>query len=288
MTPGDWSIAWPAPAKLNLMLRVLGRREDGYHELQTVFQFLDCNDWLDFRVRPDRDIKRLSDVPGVAPEQDLVVRAARLLQSHAGVSLGADIRIHKRLPMGGGLGGGSSDAASTLVGLNRLWDCHLSHQELAQLGLALGADIPVFVHGQAAWAEGVGERFESIDLPEDWFLVLVPSCHVSTAEVFAAPHLTRDSARITIRAFTAGETGNDCLPVVRESYPLVAQALDWLEQFAQPRLTGTGACVFAQFQSRARAEQVLAMLPPDLVGFVARGINQSPLIARLAEERANG
>lgn len=288
MTAGEWSVGWPAPAKLNLMLRVVGRRADGYHELQTVFQFLDCMDRLDFRVRPGGGINRLSDVPGVLPDHDLVVRAARLLQSRCGVELGADIRIEKMLPIGGGLGGGSSDAACALVALNRLWGCGLSSNELASLGLGLGADVPVFVHGKAAWAEGVGERFAPIVLPEDWFLVVVPPCHVSTAEIFAAPDLTRDSARITIRAFTAGETGNDCLPVVRDRYPAVAQALEWLGQFAEARLTGTGACVFAAFESEARARQVLAMLPRGFEGFVARGTNQSPLLARRAEEGGSG
>lgn len=281
-----WSCGWPAPAKLNLMLRVLGRRDDGYHELQTVFQFLRVSDSLDFRVRPDGRVLRLTDVPGLAQGDDLIVRAARLLQQSAAVGAGADIRVVKRLPMGGGLGGGSSDAATVLVALNRLWHCGLDQEQLARLGLALGADVPVFVHGHAAWAEGVGECFEPIDLAEPWFLVLIPPCHVSTAAVFQDPQLTRDSSRITIRAFVAGDIRNDCLPVVRKRHPEVAQALDWLGEFAEARLTGTGACVFAGFETQEAAQQVLGHLPEGMRGFVAHGMNRSPLLERLAEQSA--
>jgi len=280
----EWSRGWPAPAKLNLMLRVVGRRADGYHELQTVFQFLQTSDTLDFRLRADGQIKRASDVPGVSENDDLIVRAARLLQAKVGESRGADIRIDKKLPMGAGLGGGSSDAATVLVALNCLWDCGLDKHELAELGLSLGADVPIFVHGRAAWAEGVGECLEPIELPEPWFLVLVPGCHVSTAAVFQDPDLTRDSPRITIRAFAAGDTLNDCLPVVRKRYPVVAQAIDWLAKFADARLTGTGACVFAGFDTQAAAERTLAQLSTGTQGFVARGMNRSPLLGRLAEE----
>jgi len=283
-----WSCGWPAPAKLNLMLRIVGRRADGYHELQTVFQFIDRNDWLDFRVRADGLISRQTDIPGLAADQDLVVRAARLLQQAADTGLGADIRIDKRLPMGGGLGGGSSNAATVLVALNRLWDCGLETERLGRLGLSLGADVPIFVHGHAAWAEGVGERFEPIDLPEPWYLVLTPRCHVSTAAVFQDPELTRDSTRITIRAFAAGDTRNDCLPVVRNRYPEVAQAIDWLSEFSDARLTGTGACVFAGFESEQRAQQVAGRLPAGFEGFVARGRNRSPLLKRLAEAAPGG
>jgi 4-diphosphocytidyl-2-C-methyl-D-erythritol kinase len=280
----EWSCGWPAPAKLNLMLRVVGRRTDGYHELQTVFQFLQTSDTLDFRLRADGQIKRASDVPGVSEDDDLIIRAARQLQAQVGESRGVDIRIDKKLPMGAGLGGGSSDAATVLVALNCLWGCGLNSHELAELGLSLGADVPIFVGGQAAWAEGVGECLEPIELPEPWFLVLVPGCHVSTAAVFQDPDLTRDSPRITIRAFAAGDTLNDCLPVVRKRYPEVAQALDWLAKFADARLTGTGACVFAGFDTQAAAERTLAQLPTGMQGFVARGMNRSSLLGRLAEE----
>jgi len=280
----EWSCGWPAPAKLNLMLRVVGRREDGYHELQTVFQFLQMADTLDFRMRTDGQIQRASEMPGVSEEQDLTIRAARLLQAAVGENSGVDIRIEKKLPMGAGLGGGSSDAATVLVALNRLWGCGLSGDDLAELGLSLGADVPVFVHGQAAWAEGVGECIEAIELPEPWFVVLVPASHVSTATVFQDPDLTRDSPRITIRAFVAGDTRNDCLPVVRKRYPEVAQAIDWLSDFADARLTGTGACVFAGFDTQVAAKRVLAQLPTGKRGFIARGMNRSPLLDRLAEE----
>ena len=279
-----WSCGWPAPAKLNLMLRVTGRRPDGYHELQTVFQFLDLADRLDFRLREDGVIRRETPLPGVAEEADLCLRAARLLQQEAGVGQGVEIRLHKHLPMGGGLGGGSSDAASVLVALNRLWGCGLDEAALAALGLRLGADVPVFVRGRAAWAEGVGERLEPVELERPWYLVLLPPCHVSTAEVFAAPELTRNSAPITIRAFIAGDRRNDCLPVVRSRYPEIAQAIDWLGQFGEARLTGTGACVFAAFPERAQAEALLADRPPGLDGWVARGLNRSPLLERLARE----
>lgn len=278
-----WSLNWPAPAKLNLMLRIVGRRADGYHLLQTVFQFLDHADLIDFRPRTDGRIQRVSALPEVPAEQDLVVRAAASLQLYAQSALnGVDIRVHKRLPMGGGLGGGSSDAATTLLALNRLWGCGLTRAQLADIGLGLGADVPVFVHGQSAWAEGVGERLQPVDLPELWFVVLVPPTQVSTAAVFGHPELTRNSVPITIRAFVAGDTRNDCLPVVNKVYPEVAQAIDWLGKFSEARLTGTGACVFAGFSDAAQAQQVLAQLPGQLAGFVARGCNRSPVQQRLA------
>ncbi|HEC15394.1 MAG TPA: 4-(cytidine 5'-diphospho)-2-C-methyl-D-erythritol kinase [Sedimenticola sp.] len=273
---------WPAPAKLNLMLRILGRRPDGYHLLQTVFQFVDASDELYFRVRRDGLIRRLSPLAGVPEDQDLVVRAARLLQQEAGVVAGADIRLEKRLPMGGGLGGGSSDAATTLVALNRLWDLGLGAEQLAGLGLRLGADVPVFIRGQAAWAEGVGESLSPVDLPEPWYLILVPPCHVSTAEIFADPELTRDSPRITIADFLSGRAENDCLAVVRRHYPPVADALDWLGRFAEPRLTGTGGCVFAAFEDEGSARSVLRQLRGNCQGLVVRGMNRSPLLAAAA------
>ena len=278
--------AWPAPAKLNLMLRIVGRRPDGYHLLQTVFQFLDRGDWLWFDLRDDGLIERASEVPGVPAAADLTVRAARLLQQTAGVRQGATIRIAKRLPMGGGLGGGSSDAATTLVALNHLWRTGLTLVELAELGLTLGADVPVFVHGRAAWAEGVGERLAPVDLAEPWFVVLVPACPVATGAVFNDPDLTRNSPPITITDFAAGLGGNDCEAVVYRRYPEVAAATRWLAQFGQARLTGTGACVFAVFPDGASADRVLAQLPAGCTGFVARGCNRSPLHEHLARRPA--
>lgn len=274
--------AWPAPAKLNLMLRIVGRRPDGYHLLQTVFQFLDRGDWLWFDLRDDGLIERASEVPGVPAAADLTVRAARLLQQTTGVRRGATIRIAKRLPLGGGLGGGSSDAATTLVALNHLWRTGLTLAELAELGLTLGADVPVFVHGQAAWAEGVGERLTPVDLAEPWFVVLVPACQVATGAVFNDPDLTRNSPPITITDFAAGPGGNDCEAVVYRRYPEVAAAARWLKQYGQARLTGTGACVFAAFPDGPSAERVLVRLPAGWTGFMARGCNRSPLHEYLA------
>ncbi len=271
------NLAWPAPAKLNLTLRILGRRDDGYHLLQTVYQFLEFGDLLRFRVRRDGVLRRCRDLPGVAEREDLVWRAADLLRREAGCDLGADIDLEKRLPMGGGLGGGSSDAATVLVALNRLWGLGFGTARLAELGLALGADVPVFVRGQAAWAEGIGERLVPLVLNEPWYLVLVPNCQVSTRAVFSHPDLTRDSPRIKIADFLAGEEANDCLPVVRRNYPQVAAALDWLEQYTSARLTGTGACIFGAFDSEASARAVWNRLPADWRGIVSRGSNRSPL-----------
>jgi 4-diphosphocytidyl-2-C-methyl-D-erythritol kinase len=273
--------AWPAPAKLNLMLRVVGRRPDGYHLLQTVFQFTDLCDQLHFGVRGDGAVVRSSAVPGVAPDDDLVVRAARLLQREAGCSQGVDIRVEKRIPLGGGLGGGSSDAATTLVALNRLWGCGLDEVQLRRLGLRLGADVPIFIHGHAAWAEGVGDEFSEIEPSAPIYLLLSPPEHVDTGRVFRDPELTRNSHRITIRDFLAGEHGNDCLAVVRKRYPAVRQAFDWLEKNADARLTGTGACVFAPCATRSEAEALLADRPEGVAGFVVRGLNRSPLLAAL-------
>lgn len=280
----EWSEGWPAPAKLNLMLRITGRRADGFHELQTVFQFVDIADQLAFRLRDDGGIYRVTDVPGVAEQDDLVVRAARLLQCHCPGGAGADIRIIKQLPMGGGVGGGSSDAATVLVALNHLWGCGLDQDALAGLGVKLGADVPVFVRGHAAWAEGVGEKIQALELEQPWYLLIVPPVHVSTAEIFQAPELTRNSSTITIRAFIAGDRRNDCLPVVRERYPEVAQALDWIGKYTEPRLTGTGACVFGAFVSEQQAMVALHEMPPEWKGLVTRGLNLSPLLGRLGEE----
>lgn len=279
------SAAWPAPAKLNLMLRIVGRRPDGYHLLQTVFQFLDRCDWLWFEPRDDGVIDRAGEVAGVPADADLIVRAARLLQRVAGIHRGATIRIVKQLPLGGGLGGGSSDAATTLVALNHYWQTGLTLAELAELGVRLGADLPVFVHGRTAWAEGVGERLTPVLLDEPWFLVLTPACHVATGAVFADPELTRNSPLITIADFMMGVGGNDCEAVVYRCYPEVAAMAAWLARHGPARLTGTGACLFAAFPDAASAGRILNRLPPGWTGFTARGCNRSPLHERLARER---
>jgi len=277
--PGDAELLWPAPAKLNLMLRIVGRRPDGYHLLQTVFQLLDYGDELRFAVSDDGVVRRSGEVPGVAPDADLVVRAARLLQQETGCRLGAEIAVRKRVPLGGGLGGGSSDAATTLLALNHLWGLGLDQAQLAALGLQLGADVPVFVWGRSAWSEGIGEVLTPLDLPDAWYVVVRPPCAVSTAEVFGDPELTRNSPVTTIAAFFAGSRQNDCLAVVRRRYPPVAAALDWLDRFGAARLTGTGSCVFAGLEREVDARAVIAALPAGHEGFVARGLNRSPVLA---------
>lgn len=267
---------WPAPAKLNLFLHVTGRRADGYHELQTVFQLIDLCDTVALTVRGDGAIERPEGPEDVPPEADLVVRAARALQAASGTRLGATLRVTKRIPMGGGLGGGSSDAATTLLALNRLWDCGLKIEELARLGLPLGADVPVFVRGFSAWAEGVGERLTPVELPERWYLVIHPGVGVSTRDVFQSAELTRNSPLITIRAFFEAGGRNDCEPVVRARCPEVAAALDWLSRYAPARLTGTGSCIFASCATAIEAERIAARVPDEWTSFVARGLNISP------------
>ena len=272
-------INWPAPAKLNLFLHITGRREDGYHELQTAFQFLDVGDSLQFTITDDAQLSLASPLAGVADDDNLILRAARLLQQYSQTSQGAIISVTKRLPMGGGLGGGSSNAATTLVALNLLWKAGLSEAELARLGLQLGADVPVFIAGHAAWAEGVGERLTPISPVEPWFVVIAPDCHVSTAEIFSSSELTRDCEPIKISGFLSGEGRNVCEDVVKKHYPAVAKALDWLAQYATPRMTGTGSCVFADFDNRQQAQEVVENLPSNWQGFVAKGCNRSPLTA---------
>ncbi len=267
---------WPAPAKLNLFLHVIGRRADGMHLLQTVFQFLDYGDELAFRVTEDGRITRATPLAW-PPEQDLCVRAARLLQARAGTPRGVEIVLRKRLPAGGGLGGGSSDAATTLLALNELWDLHWPRARLAELALALGADVPVFLYGRAAWAEGVGEILSPVELPEPWYLVMVPPVAVSTAAVFADPGLTRSHPPITIRDFREGRAGNDLESVVRRRYPAVDEAMRWAERFGPVRLTGSGACFFLELPQPDAARRILAEAPPGLRGFVARGRNRHPL-----------
>ena len=268
---------WPSPAKLNLFLHITGQREDGYHELQTAFQFLDYGDSLQFDISRALDIDLLTPIAGVDNEDNLIVRAAKMLQQYASVHQGVKISLTKRLPMGGGLGGGSSNAATTLVALNELWQCQLSNADLAEIGLKLGADVPVFIHGSAAWAEGVGEKLTPISPAEPWYVVIVPDCQVSTAEIFSSPELTRDCEPITISRFLSGEGRNVCEDVVRHHYRAVSEALDWLAQFGQSRMTGTGACVFAGFDNQQQAQKVVDNLPENWQGFVAKACNQSPL-----------
>lgn len=279
------ALSLPAPAKLNLFLHVTGRRADGYHDLQTVFQLLDYGDTLDFETTTEPAIVLNPSLPGVPDADNLIVRAARLLQTATGCRRGARIALHKCLPLGGGIGGGSSDAATTLLALNRLWELNLSLDELATLGLQLGADVPVFVRGRSAWAEGVGERLQPVALGSRNYLILVPPCSVSTARIFSHEALTRNSSPITIAAFLREGGRNDCEPVVRKLYPEVDFALDWLSKFSspqresslgRPRMTGTGACVFATFATRAEAEAVARQLPAGYGGFVAQGVDVSP------------
>jgi 4-diphosphocytidyl-2-C-methyl-D-erythritol kinase len=268
---------YPAPAKLNLMLRVTGRRADGYHLLQTVIRFIDRGDALTFRVRADGAINRVNDVAGVPAVDDLAVRAARRLQQACGTQLGADIRLAKRLPLGGGLGGGSSDAATTLLALNRLWRAGLSRQRLLALALELGADVPVFVGGDNALVEGVGERLTPLILPTAWYLVLTPPVAVPTARIFAHAQLKRDSKPIKITAFSVEQAGNDLEPVVCAEYPEVARHLAWLRRAAPAWVTGSGACVFAAFPTESAARRVWKRAPAGMQGFIARGLARHPL-----------
>lgn len=268
---------FPAPGKLNLFLHVVGQRQDGYHLLQTAFRFIDYGDEVSFVVRADGAIHRTTPMEGVPAQQDLSVRAAQTLQRETGCREGADIGIVKRLPMGGGLGGGSSDAATTLIVLNRLWQTGLSRDRLQQLALQLGADVPAFVFGQNAFAEGVGERLQALRLPPAWYLILVPELAVSTVEIFAAAELTRNTNAITIAAFSVGQGRNDLEPVVCRRYPQVARHLEWLHRYGDARMTGSGACIFCAFDSEERARRVLSDLPADMRGFVARGLDRHPL-----------
>ncbi len=274
---------WPAPAKLNLFLHVTGRRPDGYHDLQTLFQLLDWSDEIAIAVREDGRIERAGGPPGVPAEADLAVRAARALQVASGTGLGANLELRKRIPLGGGLGGGSSDAATVLLALNRLWGCDLTLERLAEIGLSLGSDVPVFIHGRSAWGEGRGERLTPAELPERWYVIVHPGVSVATAAIFQAPELTRNSPLITIRAFFESGGRNDCEPVVRRLFPEVGAALDWLAQFAPARLTGTGSCIFAACASAAEAERIAARVPDRWRSFVARGLNVSPVHARLGQ-----
>ncbi|HGW6102788.1 TPA: 4-(cytidine 5'-diphospho)-2-C-methyl-D-erythritol kinase [Citrobacter werkmanii] len=274
---------WPSPAKLNLFLYITGQRADGYHTLQTLFQFLDYGDEIGINLRRDGEIHLLTPVEGVAHEDNLIVRAARLLMKTASTSdrlpagSGADISIEKRLPMGGGLGGGSSNAATVLVALNHLWQCGLSVDELATIGLTLGADVPVFVRGHSAFAEGVGEILTPVDPPEKWYLVAHPGVSIPTPIIFNDPDLPRNTPKRSIKTLLKCEFGNDCEVIARKRFREVDAALSWLLEYAPSRLTGTGACVFAEFDTESRARQVLEQAPEWLKGFVAKGVNLSPL-----------
>ncbi|EFE09561.1 4-(cytidine 5'-diphospho)-2-C-methyl-D-erythritol kinase [Citrobacter youngae] len=274
---------WPSPAKLNLFLYITGQRADGYHTLQTLFQFLDYGDEIDITLRNGGEIHLLTPVKGVAHEDNLIVRAARLLMKTAADSdrlpagSGADISIEKRLPMGGGLGGGSSNAATVLVALNHLWQCGLSVDELAAIGLTLGADVPVFVRGHAAFAEGVGEILTPVEPEEKWYLVAHPGVSIPTPVIFNDPDLPRNTPKRSIKTLLKCEFGNDCEVIARKRFREVDAALSWLLEYAPSRLTGTGACVFAEFDTESRARQVLEQAPEWLKGFVAKGVNLSPL-----------
>lgn len=278
---------WPAPAKLNLFLHIVGQRPDGYHELQTAFQLLDITDTIGIEATGDGAITRLDGPQEVPPDEDLAVRAARALKAATGASRGVRLRIQKRIPMGGGLGGGSSDAATVLVALNELWGTGLDLPQLSSIGVDLGADVPVFIQGRSAWAEGIGERLVPLELPESWFVVIHPGVAVPTREVFQAPELTRNSPVITIRGLFEAGTRNDCEAVVRARFPVVGDALDWLGRFAAARLTGTGSCVFAAFESEAAAERVAVQVPPQWRSWVARGLDRSPLHEQLARLRGD-
>lgn len=271
---------FPAPAKLNLFLHVIGRRQDGYHLLQTVFRFLDFSDQLSFRLRADGMIKLHNPITGVPEDKDLCVRAAKLLKHKTGTGQGVDIFLQKQIPMGGGLGGGSSDAATTLLALNQLWELHLNRDRLLELGLQLGADVPVFIFGQNAFAEGIGEKLVAIELPPAWYLVLVPSVQVSTAEVFASKELTRNTIPIKIPPFSVWQGHNDLELVVCRTYPEVARCLEWLKRLENTTITamsGSGACVFAEFATGLAAQAAFEQIPGDMKGFVAKGLDCHPM-----------
>jgi len=272
------TLLWPAPGKLNLFLHITGRRDDGYHLLQTAFQFIDYGDQLQFEITHDANITRISELDGVASDDDLVIKAAKLLQKETHSKLGCHIKLDKQLPMGGGLGGGSSDAATTLVALNKLWQTQLTQQELVQLGVQLGADVPVFIVGQAAWAEGIGEKLTPLTVPEPWYLIIAPPVHVDTGEIFSSPQLTRDQHPIRIRDLLDAErVTNVCEPVVTALYPEVGEALEWLSQFGKARMTGTGACIFAAFDTQSAARNIASQAPAKWRLIVTKGRNKSPL-----------
>lgn len=278
----EWGKKYPAPAKLNLMLRVTGRRDDGYHLLQTVFQFIELSDWITFYPVEKGNIYLKNPLPSVPENTDLTIRAAQLLKAETNCPLGVCIDVEKNLPMGGGIGGGSSDAATVLVALNTLWQLNLSQEKLMNLGLRLGADVPIFIHGKAAWAEGVGEQLTDISIKEQWVVLIKPNCHVNTGEIFSAKELTRNSKSIKIADFVAGQYQNDCVSVVCQRYPLVESALLDLSNFGESRLTGTGACVFALFDSKEEAQIAYQSLQNKWQVYLTKTVNKSPLYLALA------
>ncbi|WP_419239306.1 4-(cytidine 5'-diphospho)-2-C-methyl-D-erythritol kinase [Photobacterium leiognathi] len=280
--PFDVASQWPAPAKLNLFLYITGQRPNGYHDLQTLFQFVDYGDTLTITPRRDNQILLTPAIEGVKTEDNLIYRAAEALRQAANCDLGADIHIDKILPMGGGLGGGSSNAATTLVALNHLWQTNLSIDELAEIGLKLGADVPVFVRGTSAFAEGVGEKLQPAEPEEKWFLVAKPDISIATVDIFTHPDLPRNTEKRSLEALLRGVYENDCEKIVRSLNPEVDQALSWLLEYAPSRLTGTGACVFSEFNTQEEANAILKILPDWLHGFVAKGVNTSPLMTTLA------
>lgn len=281
---------WPCPAKLNLFLYVTSQRPDGYHQLQTLFQFLNYGDKLTITPRKDQKIRLLTPIPGVDQEKNLIIQAACLLQKKwlqkklpGNVHAGADINIEKKLPLGGGLGGGSSNAATVLVALNHLWRCGFTDEQLARWGLTLGADIPIFIHGQAAFAEGIGEKLQPVTPAEKWYLVAHPGISIATSAIFSASELTRKTPTRSLATLLNTPFTNDCEPIVRKQFPKVEQLLSWLLEYAPSRLTGTGACVFAEFDTESSARKVLNIAPAWLHGFVAQGVNVSPLRHALSE-----
>jgi 4-diphosphocytidyl-2-C-methyl-D-erythritol kinase len=277
-------LSLPAPGKLNLFLHITGRRSDGYHELQTCFQLLNYGDRLEFKLTRNALISLESNLTSVATDDNLIIKAANLLKEHTQTNNGIFIKLSKVLPLGAGLGGGSSDAATTLLALNKLWHCGLTTDELALIGLKLGADVPVFIRGYSAWAEGVGEKLIPMTLPKRWYLVISPNCEASTKQIFCHEQLTRNSSTITIPAFPFSGTKNDCEAVAVKLYPEIGAALDWLNDYAPARMTGTGSSIFASFDTRVAAEQVFEALPSELRGFVAQGINKSPVLQALENE----
>ncbi|OHC67302.1 MAG: 4-(cytidine 5'-diphospho)-2-C-methyl-D-erythritol kinase [Rhodocyclales bacterium RIFCSPLOWO2_02_FULL_63_24] len=274
----EWDRDWPAPAKINLFLHVVGRRADGYHLLQTVFRFLDFSDTIRCEPRGDGRILLATPLPGVAPESDLTVRAATALRAATGATAGVALHVDKRLPMGGGLGGGSSDAATTLMALNRLWRTGLDSSRLQRIGLGLGADVPIFIHGRTAFAEGIGEHFTDLSLPAAWYLLLVPAVAVPTLEIFRSAQLRRDTPAIAAAEWRPGFGRNDLEAVACALYPEVARHLDWLRGYGDARMSGSGACCFVEFDRESAARQALAALPADMRGIVAAGLDRHPIV----------
>jgi 4-diphosphocytidyl-2-C-methyl-D-erythritol kinase len=277
------SITLPAPPKLNLFLHITGRRDDGYHNLQTLFQLLDGGDELTFTTTENNQISLSPQIEGVAERDNLIVRAALILQQQGKISQGCNIQLDKKLPMGAGLGGGSSNAATTLLALNKLWGCNLAIEQLAELGAQLGADVPVFVEGYSAFAEGIGDQLTPVEIPESWYLVITPNCTVSTAKIFSNPQLTRNSAPIKIRALSEEQYRNDCQAIVEKLHPQVKEVVDWLETYSEPLMTGTGASVFCRWATEAQAKEVLSRVPQHWNAFIAKGVNHSLVHQKLKE-----